>query len=85
MATKNGFDAVFVMRVTPIGPADPADGAAEPAGDPSAAGAEDSLEAAGVVQATATSATPAVRTSPRIQPARFLDSIMRVLLKWLAT
>jgi hypothetical protein len=65
------------MRVTPIGPAEPAaDAAAEDPADVAA------LEAPGVlVHAAATTARPAVRTSPRNLTARFLDWFMRGFLQ----
>jgi hypothetical protein len=78
MATKNGFDDVLVMRVTPMGPAEPA------AADPADAGADDDadgdvvvVDAPGVLQAAATTAKPAISTTPRNPMTRFLDWIMR--------
>jgi hypothetical protein len=61
-----------VMSVTPIAPAEPAGDAA----GPPEAGAEGSVEAPGVLHAAATTASPAVRTSTRIQMAPFLDRVI---------
>ena len=65
------------MSVTPIGPAEP--GGEAPA-DAAADGDAGDVDAPGVLQATLTTARPAINTSPRSRVARFLDSIMRGFL-----
>jgi hypothetical protein len=61
------------MSVTPIGPDAPADPAADGAAADPAGVDGATVDPAGVLQAATTTDTTAVRTSPRIRVARFLD------------